>query len=49
VAKLESGRIKNLGVKTLVRYTTALGGKLTLKIDTAPPAPKSHRPLPKAS
>jgi predicted XRE-type DNA-binding protein len=49
VAKLESGRIKNLGVKTLVRYTTALGGKLTLKIDTASPALKSHRPLPKAS
>lgn len=33
VAKLESGRVKNLGVKTLVKYATALGGKLTLRID----------------
>ena len=45
VAKLESGRIKNLGVKTLVKYATALGGKVTLKIDTAPAASRSHRPL----
>ena len=34
VAKLESDRIRNLGVKTLVKYALALGGKLTLKIDT---------------
>ena len=32
VAKLESGRVKNLGVKTLVKYATALGGTLTLRI-----------------
>lgn len=50
VAKLESGRIKNLGVKTLVKYATALGGKLTLKIDAASPGSKSmHRALRRAS
>jgi len=49
VAKLESGRIKNLGVRTLVKYATALGGKLTLKIDTAPAKSKSPRPLRRAS
>jgi predicted XRE-type DNA-binding protein len=50
VAKLESGRIKNLGVKTLVKYATALGGKLTLKIDSSNPGTKStHRPLRRAS
>ncbi len=48
VAKLESGRIKNLGVKTLVKYATALGGKLTLKIHSTGAA-KSHRPLRRAS
>jgi predicted XRE-type DNA-binding protein len=50
VAKLESGRIKNLGVRTLVKYATALGGKLTLKIDTANPGSRaSHRALRRAS
>lgn len=33
VAKLESGRIKNLGVRTLAKYATALGGRITLKIE----------------
>ena len=33
VAKLESGRIKNLGVRTLLKCATALGGRLTLKIE----------------
>lgn len=33
VAKLESGKIRNLGVKTLVKAATALGGRLTLKIE----------------
>jgi predicted XRE-type DNA-binding protein len=46
VAKLESGRIKNLGVKTLVKYATALGGKLTLRIDSSNGGTKStHRVL----
>jgi transcriptional regulator with XRE-family HTH domain len=33
VAKLESGRIKNLGVNTLVKYARALGGSVTIKIE----------------
>jgi transcriptional regulator with XRE-family HTH domain len=46
VAKLESGRIKNLGVKTLVKYATALGGKLTLRISSSNARAKStHRAL----
>lgn len=32
VAKLESGRIKNLGVRTLLKCATALGGTLTLRL-----------------
>lgn len=36
VAKLESGQIKNLGVRTLVKCATALGGSLTLRIETDP-------------
>ena len=43
VAKLESGRVKNLGVKTLVKYATALGGKLTLRIDPARIGSKTTR------
>ena len=33
VAKLESGRIKNLGLKTLMKCARALGGTVTLKIE----------------
>jgi predicted XRE-type DNA-binding protein len=33
VAKLESGRIKNFGVNTLVKYARALGGSVTIKIE----------------
>jgi transcriptional regulator with XRE-family HTH domain len=36
VAKLESGRIKNLGVKTLAKCAHALGGSLTVKIEPHP-------------
>ena len=43
VAKLESGRVKNLGIKTLVKYATALGGKLTLRIDPARVGSKAAR------
>lgn len=32
VAKLEAGEIKNPGVKTLVKYATALGGRVTVRI-----------------
>jgi transcriptional regulator with XRE-family HTH domain len=34
VAKLESGRIKNLGLRTLLRCARALGGTVTLKVET---------------
>ncbi len=45
VAKLESGRIRNVGIRTLVKYATALGGKLSLKIDMAPRAVSVKPPL----
>lgn len=37
VAKIESGRIKNLGVQTLVKYARALGGSVTIKIEPIRP------------
>jgi len=33
VAKLESGRIKNVGVTTLVKYARAVGGSVTIRIE----------------
>ena len=33
VAKLESGRIKNVGVRTLVKCARALGGSVMIKIE----------------
>lgn len=33
VAKLESGRIKNIGVATLVKYARAVGASVTIKIE----------------
>ncbi len=48
VAKLESGRIRNVGIRTLVKYATALGGTLTLKIDTASRPASVRQPLRKA-
>jgi transcriptional regulator with XRE-family HTH domain len=33
IAKIESGKVKNLELKTLVRYTTALGGQVKVIID----------------
>ena len=35
VAKLESGRVKNLGVKTLVKCARALGASLSIRIEPA--------------
>jgi hypothetical protein len=32
IAKLESGTVKNLQLKTLVRVVTALGGRLQVEI-----------------
>lgn len=33
VAKLESGRVKNLGVKTLVKCAQALGASVSIRMD----------------
>src|SRR3990172_5465426 len=33
IAKIESGKVKNLTLKTLVRYATALGGEVKVTID----------------
>ena len=35
VAKLESGRIRNVGLGTLVKYAHALGGRLSIEIKVA--------------
>ena len=45
VAKLESGRVKNLGVGTLVKYARALGGTVTVRIKprARPTAPRRTR------
>ena len=40
IAKLESGTVKNLQLKTLVRMVTALGGRLQVEI-VPPPRTKS--------
>jgi DNA-binding XRE family transcriptional regulator len=36
VAKLEAGQVRNPGVKTLVKYATALGGRVTVLVEPAP-------------
>jgi transcriptional regulator with XRE-family HTH domain len=36
IAKLESGRVKNLGVKTLAKCAHALGASLTIKLEPYP-------------
>jgi predicted XRE-type DNA-binding protein len=42
IAKLETGAIRNPGVRTLVKYVTALGGRVTLRIDPQTgPGPKA--------
>jgi predicted XRE-type DNA-binding protein len=33
IAKLESGRIQNLELRTLVRYATALGARIVIQIE----------------
>ena len=43
VAKLESGRVKNLGLRTLVKCATALGGRVTLQIESKPPSRRASR------
>jgi len=42
IAKLETGAGRNPGVRTLVKYATALGGRVTLRIDPENgPGPKA--------
>lgn len=41
IAKIESGRVRNLELRTILRVVTALGGRLTLRIDDGPAS--SHR------
>ncbi len=43
VAKLESGRVRNLGLRTLAKYAAATGTRLTVSFEPAPP----HRKSPK--
>ena len=43
VAKLESGRIKNVGVKTLVKCARALGATVTIKIESRPAVRRTAR------
>lgn len=44
IAKLETGAIKNPGVRTLAKYATVLGGRVTLRID--PDAGRVRRQYP---
>jgi transcriptional regulator with XRE-family HTH domain len=43
VAKIESGRVKNLGVGTLVKYARALGGTVSGQIKPRSTAPRRAR------
>lgn len=42
IARLEAGQGQNIGIKTLVRIATALGGQVHLSIK---PDPRPHRPI----
>jgi transcriptional regulator with XRE-family HTH domain len=41
VAKLESGRMRNLGVKTLVRCARALGASVSIRMDPLQRSPSA--------
>ncbi len=43
VAKLESGRVKNVGVGTLVKYARALGGTVSIQIKANAPRGGARR------
>jgi predicted XRE-type DNA-binding protein len=43
VAKIESGRVKNLGIGTLVKYARALGGTVSIQIEPRSTAPRRAR------
>lgn len=40
IAKIESGKVKNLQLKTLVRFATALGGRVKIEIVKGRPTAK---------
>jgi DNA-binding Xre family transcriptional regulator len=44
IARLESGRVKNLTIKTLARYAAALGGQVRIEI-VKDPRPRRTVPL----
>jgi predicted XRE-type DNA-binding protein len=43
IAKLESGKAKNLELRTLVRYATVLGARVRVVIEEDAPRPKMRR------
>lgn len=46
IAKLESGRVKNLGLKTLAKYAAATGTRLTVRFEPTPrPRKEAARPV----
>lgn len=46
IAKLESGRVKNLGLKTLAKYAAATGTRLTVRFEPTPrPRKAAARPV----
>lgn len=44
IAKIESGRVKNLELRTLVRYAVALGGRVKIEIEKGRPSAKAVSP-----
>lgn len=43
VAKLESGRVENLGLRTLIKCALALGASLRIELQPAPAPPPARR------
>ncbi len=43
VAKIESGRVRNLGIGTLVKYAQALGGTVSVQIKPRPAVARRAR------
>ena len=43
VAKIESGRVRNLGIGTLVKYAQALGGTVSVQIKSRPAVARRAR------
>lgn len=43
IARIESGRAKNVELKTLIRYAAALGGRLRVEVVREPRSPRIRR------